>query len=257
MPDGGAAYSRGEKQLGIAHVTTQPHILIVDDSREIRDVISRYLRGNGYRTSVAENAVAARRLLKTNGIDLVVLDVMMPGEDGLSLCRALRAEGTLPVIMLTARGEDVDRIVGLEMGADDYLAKPCNPRELLARIAAVLRRAKGGARPGELASQRIKFEGWTLDLGRRELVGANGVALPLSSGEYRLLVAFLERPKMALSREQLLDLTQGRSLEPFDRSVDSAVSRLRRKIEDDARAPRIIKTVYGGGYVFTCEPVAA
>jgi two-component system OmpR family response regulator len=239
------------------NATTEPHILIVDDSRDIRDVISRYLRANGYRTSVAENAAAARRILKTSGIDLAVLDVMMPGEDGLTLCRALRADGALPMIMLTARGEEVDCIVGLEMGADDYMAKPCNPRELLARIAAVLRRAKGAPRAGDLGTQRVKFENWVLDLGRRELTGVNGVALPLSSGEFRLLVAFLERPKMASSREQLLDLTQGRSLEPFDRSVDSAVSRLRRKIEDDARAPRIIKTVYGGGYVFAADPVAA
>ena len=238
-------------------MTTQPHILIVDDSREIRDVISRYLRANGYRVSVAENALAARRILKTNGIDLAVLDVMMPGEDGLALCRGLRAEGSLPVIMLTARGEDVDRIVGLEMGADDYLAKPCNPRELLARIAAVLRRSKGASRTGELGASRMRFGKWVLDMGQRELVGENGVALPLSSGEFRLLVVFLERPRMALSREQLLDLTRGRSLEPFDRSIDSAISRLRRKIEDDARAPRIIKTVYGGGYIFAAEPVAA
>jgi two-component system OmpR family response regulator len=239
-------------------MSNQPHILIVDDSREIRDVISRYLRANAYRVTVAENAAAARRLLKTTAIDLAVIDVMMPGEDGLSLCRALRAEGALPVIMLTARGEDVDRIVGLEMGADDYLAKPCNPRDLLARIAAVLRRAKGAPRSGSnLGGQRIRFENWTLDVGRRELTGANGVALPLSSGEFRLLVAFLERPKTALSREQLLDLTQGKSFEPFDRSIDSAVSRLRRKIEGDTRSPRIIKTVYGGGYIFAAEPIAA
>src|SRR5262245_16202218 len=207
-------------------MTTQPHILIVDDSREIRDVISRYLRANGFRTSVAESAAAARRLLKTNGIDLAVLDVMMPGEDGLSLCRALRAEGALPVIMLTARGEDVDRIVGLEMGADDYLAKPCNPREPLARIAAVLRRAKGVARAWSLGGQRSRFGNWTRDVGRGAFTGANGVALALSSGEFGLVVAFLGRPKTALSREQLLDLTQGRSFEPFDRSIASAVSRL-------------------------------
>lgn len=236
----------------------EPHILIVDDHREIRDALSRYLRTNGYRATVADSAAAARRVLKTSGIDLAVVDVMMPGEDGLALTRSLRSEGALPIILLTARGEDVDRIVGLELGADDYLVKPCNPRELVARIAAVLRRARpGGHRAGELQTQRIRFENRTLDIGRRELVAANGTALPLSAGEFRLLVAFLERPNIALSRDQLLDLTQGRNAEPFDRSIDSAVSRLRRKIEPDSSSPRIIKTVWGGGYMFTATPAAA
>lgn len=236
----------------------EPHILIVDDNREIRDGLSRYLKANSYRSSVADGAAAARRILKTNAIDLAVIDVMMPGEDGLQLTRSVRSESALPIIILTARGEDVDRIIGLEIGADDYLAKPCNPRELIARIAAVLRRSKGAAhRVGELPTQRVKFEGWTLDIGRRELVGTNGTALPLSAGEFRLLVAFIERPKVALTRDQLLDITQGRNLEPFDRSIDSAVSRLRRKIESDTRSPRIIKTVWGGGYLFAADPIAA
>jgi len=238
--------------------TSEPHILIVDDNRELRDGLSRYLRANGYRASVAENAAAARRLLKTNGIDLAVVDVMMPGEDGLNLTRGVRAESSLPIIMLTARGEDVDRIIGLEIGADDYVVKPCNPRELIARIAAVLRRARAqGGRAGELQSQRVRFENWTLDIARRELIGANGTALPLSAGEFRLLVAFIERPNVALTRDQLLDITQGRNLDPFDRSIDSAVSRLRRKIEADSRNPRLIKTVWGGGYIFAVEPIAA
>lgn len=236
----------------------EPHILIVDDNRELRDGLARYLRANAYRSTVADGAAAARRILKTNAIDLAVIDVMMPGEDGLALTRSLRGESALPIIILTARGEDVDRIIGLEIGADDYLAKPCNPRELIARIAAVLRRSKGaGNRVGELPTQRVKFEGWTLDIGRRELIGENGTALPLSAGEFRLLVAFIERPKVALTRDQLLDITQGRNLEPFDRSIDSAVSRLRRKIESDTRSPRIIKTVWGGGYLFAADPIAA
>lgn len=238
-------------------MTTEPHILIVDDSREIRDVMSRYLQKNGFRTTVAEDARAARRHLKTNAIDLAILDVMMPGEDGLSLCRSLRAESELPIIMLTARGEDVDRIIGLEMGADDYLPKPCNPRELLARVSAILRRTSGSRKSAGISSQRIKFGSWMLDLNRRDLTGLSGVAMPLSSGEFRLLMAFLERPKTALSRDQLMDLTRGRNLEPFDRSIDTAVSRLRRKIEPDPHAPAIIKTVYGGGYVFTLEPESA
>lgn len=236
--------------------TNEPHILIVDDNRELRDGLSRYIRANGYRATAVESAAAARKVVKTSGIDLAVVDVMMPGEDGLSLTRDLRTESALPIIMLTARGEEVDRIIGLEIGADDYMAKPCNPRELIARIAAVLRRARAqGHRTGEFQSQRVRFENWTLDIAQRELVGPNGTALPLSGGEFRLLIAFIERPKMALTRDQLLDLTQGRELDPFDRSIDSAVSRLRRKIESDTRNPRLIKTVWGGGYMFTADPV--
>lgn len=238
--------------------TVEPHVLIVDDHRDIRDVLSRYLRTNGYRVTAAENAIAARKVLKTNAIDLAVVDVMMPGEDGLNLTRSIRTESAMPVIILTARSEDVDRIVGLEIGADDYLAKPCNPRELLARIAAVLRRTRGlASRPGASAPQRIRFGTWLLDMNRRELVSAGGTVLPLSAGEFRLLQAFIERPNMALSRDQLLDLTRGRSLEAFDRSIDSAISRLRRKIEVDPREPRIIKTVWGDGYMFTEEPEPA
>ncbi len=233
----------------------EQHILIVDDHREIRDALSRYLRTNGYRTTTADSAAAARRALKTNAIDLAVVDVMMPGEDGLTLTRSLRSESSLPIILLTARGEDVDRIVGLEIGADDYLAKPCNPRELIARIAAVLRRARGTThRPGEMRVQRVHFGDWVLDVGRRELISNAGAAMPLSAGEFRLLIAFIERPNIALSRDQLLDLTQGRTMEAFDRSIDSAVSRLRRKIEVDTSNPRIVKTVRGGGYMFTLEP---
>lgn len=228
-----------------------PHILVVDDARDIRDPLVRYLGQNGYRATGAENAAAARRILKTNAIDLIVLDIMMPGEDGLQLCRSLRSASDVPIILLTARSEDVDRIVGLEMGADDYVAKPFNPRELVARISAVMRRTntlpRGQRNP---QAQRIGFDRWVLDTGLRELIGPDGVAAPLSSGEYKLLLAFLERPKMSLSRDQLLDLTQGRSAEAFDRSIDNAVSRLRRKVETDPKNPKLIKTVWGGGYVF-------
>jgi two-component system OmpR family response regulator len=236
----------------------QPHILVVDDSREIRDLLVRYLQTHGYRATAADGAVSARRVLKTSSIDLAVLDVMMPGEDGLSLCRSLRSEHDMPVIMLTARGDEVDRIVGLEMGADDYIGKPFNPRELLARIGAVLRRANALPRKARASdTKRIRFDNWVLDTAQRELVTSDGVAVPLSAGEFRLLVAFLERPKISLTRDQLLDLTQGRTADPFDRSIDNAVSRLRRKIEEDPKNPRLIKTVWAGGYVFTGEPVAA
>jgi two-component system OmpR family response regulator len=233
-------------------VSAQPHILVVDDSRDIRELLVRYLEANGFRASAADGADSARRLLKTSAVDLAVLDVMMPGEDGLSLCRSLHFEADLPVIMLTARGEDVDRILGLEMGADDYIAKPFNPRELVARIGAVLRRTNamprkgGGQRPAQ-----VRFDRWTLDTAQRELAGPDGTIVPLSAGEFRLLVAFIERPNISLSRDQLLDITKGRNADPFDRSIDNAVSRLRRKIEDDPKTPRLIKTVWGGGYVFT------
>jgi two-component system OmpR family response regulator len=232
----------------------QPHILVVDDARDIREPLVRYLKESGYRASSADSAAAARRAMRTSGIDLVILDIMMPGEDGLSLCRSIRESSGIPVIMLTARGEELDRIVGLEVGADDYVAKPFNPRELLARVGAVLRRTN--TLPPRLrgpTAERYRFGEWTFNAAQREIVGPDGLALPLSSGEFKLLMAFLERPKVALSREQLLDLTKGRDAEVFDRSIDNQVSRLRRKIELDPKNPRYIKTVWGGGYMFTSD----
>jgi two-component system OmpR family response regulator len=192
----------------------QPHILVVDDARDIREPLVRYLRESGYRASAADGAQAARRLMRTSAIDLVILDIMMPGEDGLSLCRSIRENSGIPVIMLTARGDELDRIVGLEVGADDYVSKPFNPRELLARVGAVLRRTN--TLPPRLrgpTAERYRFGEWTFNAAQREIVGPEGLALPLSSGEYKLLMAFLERPKVALSREQLLDLTKGRDAE--------------------------------------------
>jgi two-component system OmpR family response regulator len=230
-----------------------PHILIVDDHRDIRDLLARYLAKQGFRASVAESAAAARKALKAAKIDLVVLDIMMPGEDGLSLTRSLRENEDIPVILLTAMGEETDRIVGLEVGADDYLAKPFNPRELLARIKAVLRRAQTLPRPRETGQGRLAFDRWMLDLSRRELVDENGVSVALSSGEFRLLAALLERPGMVLTRDQLLDLTRGRSAQPFDRSIDNQISRLRKKIERDPRRPELIKTAWGDGYSFAGE----
>lgn len=239
--------------MGLAvWVDQSPHILVVDDQRDIRDLLARYLVKHGLRASVAENAEAARKLLRAARIDLIVLDIMMPGEDGLSFTRSLRATQDVPVILLTAMGEETDRIVGLEVGADDYLPKPFNPRELLARIKAVLRRAK--SMPSPPASKgELCFDRWRLDLARRELIDQSGVAVPLSSGEYRLLLAFLERPGMVLTRDQLLDLTRGRSAQAFDRSIDNQISRLRRKIERDPRNPSLIKTAWGDGYSFAGE----
>lgn len=231
-----------------------PHILVVDDHRDIRETLARYLQKNGLRVSAADGGAAMRKSLKTGAIDLVVLDVMMPGEDGLSLCRHLRETTDIPVILLTARGEETDRIVGLEIGADDYVSKPFSPRELLARIHAVLRRARSLPRPRDaVAGRRLRFDRWTLDADRRELVGPDDVAVPLSTAEFRLLVAFLQRPKMVLSRDQLLDLTSGRGGDAFDRSIDNQVSRLRKKVEDDPKNPVLIKTVWGGGYMFSAD----
>jgi two-component system OmpR family response regulator len=230
-----------------------PHILVVDDHRDIRDLVARYLVKQGLRASVAESAAAARKALQTAKIDLVVLDIMMPGEDGLSLTRSLRESGDIPVILLTAMGDETDRIVGLEVGADDYLAKPFNPRELFARIKAVLRRTQTLTRPREAGKGRVAFDRWVLDLGRRELVGEDGVSMPLSSGEFRLLNALIERPGMVLTRDQLLDLTRGRAALPFDRSIDNQISRLRKKIERDPRRPMLIKTAWGDGYSFAGE----
>lgn len=231
-----------------------PHLLVVDDHREIRDALRAYLVKHEYRVTLAENAAVARRILKSAAIDLVVLDIMMPGEDGLSLCRDLRATTQLPIILLTAMVEDMDRVVGLEMGADDYIAKPFNPRELLARIKAVLRRTRALPPSRETPpAARRRFGDWLLDTGRRELFGLDGVGVPLSTGEFLLLTTFLERPGLVLSREQLLDITRGREANLFDRSIDNQVSRLRRKIERDPKNPEFIKTHWGGGYSFTAK----
>jgi two-component system OmpR family response regulator len=230
-----------------------PHILVVDDHRDIRDLLARFLVKHSLRASVAESAGAARKVLQAAKIDLIVLDIMMPGEDGLSLTRFIRESKDIPVILLTAMGEETDRIVGLEVGADDYVVKPFNPRELLARIKAVLRRAQTVPRTREKGRGRLRFDRWILDLGRRELIDDKDVAVPLSGGEFRLLCVLLDRPGMVLSRDQLLDLTRGRSAQPFDRSIDNQISRLRKKIERDPRAPQLIKTAWGDGYSFAGE----
>jgi two-component system OmpR family response regulator len=230
----------------------EPHVLIVDDDREIRDLIARFLEKHGLRVSVAADGRAMGRVLADRGIDLIVLDVMLPGEDGLSLCRRLRAVSDVPVIMLTAMGEEIDRILGLEMGADDYLAKPFNPRELLARIKAVLRRTQAAGSPGHPADggRVLTFAGYRLDLAQRSLTAADGVLVPLSTGEFDLLAAFAQHPNRVLSRDQLLDLARGRDAQPFDRAIDVQVSRLRRKIGGPAD---LIKTVRGAGYMFTAD----
>jgi len=230
----------------------EPHILLVDDEREIREPLASYLSRNGVRVTKAENAAAARQLLSAYAIDLILLDIMMPGEDGLALAGFVRATTSIPIILLTARTEEMDRVVGLEIGADDYVTKPFSPRELLARIKAVLRRA-GESRVRGPDADSYGFGPWLLKSGERELVGQDNVAIPLSTGEYNLLHAFVTHPRRVLSRDQLLDLSQGRELAAFERSIDNHISRLRRKIEADPASPRLIKTVWGGGYMLAAE----
>ncbi len=231
-------------------MTDHPHLLIVDDDREIRSLLSQYLEKNDFRTTAVPDGREMRRVLERASIDLIVLDLMLPGEDGLTLCRELRTHSQIPVIMLTARGEDVDRIVGLEVGADDYLPKPFNPRELLVRIRAVLRRTAHAPRdPNPQLVRGFTFAGWRLDTTRRTLTDASGKDVSLSGAEYRLLAVLLSAQNRVLSRAQLTELLRGREADPFDRSIDVRVSRLRQILGDDARAPQIIKTVYGEGYV--------
>ncbi|MFM4902799.1 response regulator [Aeromonas hydrophila] len=233
---------------------SSPHILVVDDHSEIRDLLKRFLEQHGLRVSCARDGKEMKRLLEEREFDLLVLDLMMPGEDGLTLCRELRAKSSLPIIMLTAMGEETDRIIGLEMGADDYLPKPFNPRELLARIKAVMRRTQVEPQPAaETLTRDLRFDRWLLDINRRELVDEEGVGLSLSTAEFDLLRVFLERPQRVLSRDQLLDLARGREAVAFDRAIDTLVSRLRRKLERDPKNPELIKTIWGGGYLFAAD----
>jgi two-component system, OmpR family, response regulator len=229
-----------------------PRLLIVDDDPEICQLVSQFLEPHGFRVSSAADGIAMRQVLARASVDLVILDLMLPHEDGLSLCRQLRASSEIPIIFLTAAGSEADRVVGLEMGADDYLAKPFSSRELLARVRAVLRRTSAHPSTPKEAAQRsglFSFSGWTLDTGRRQLRSPDGVLVELTGGEYELLSAFLKNPHAVLNRDQLLDETRGRIAGPFDRTIDVQVGRLRRKIEADPKNPELIKTVRGGGYV--------
>ena len=230
------------------------HILVVDDHIEIRDLVSRALLKDGFRVSTAADGNAMRQALVNNEIDLIVLDLMMPGDDGLTLCREVRSRSDIPIIMLTARSDEIDKVVGLELGADDYLGKPFGSRELVARIRAVLRRKTPGGQQEPAPQPRIyAFERWKLDVDARELIGDDGVSVALSTVEYNLLMAFAEHPRRVLNRDQLLDLARGRQANLFDRSIDTQVSRLRRKLELNQADPRIIKTVWGGGYLFAAD----
>lgn len=226
-----------------------PHILVVDDDREIRTLLRDYLDKNGFRATAVGSGQEARQALERGQVDLIVLDIMLPHESGLDICRSLRATSDIPIIMLTALGDEVDRVVGLEVGADDYLPKPFSPRELLGRIKAVLRRTSLARRGGDEPVRAYRFAGWRLDVTERTLTSADGEAVALGGAEYRLLSTLLAHAPRLLSRARLMELLRGRELDPFDRSVDVRVSRLRQTLKEDARAPRIVKTVYGEGYV--------
>jgi two-component system OmpR family response regulator len=228
------------------------HILVVDDQQEIRDLVKEYLTGEGFRVSTAHDGAGMNRVLSQSPADLVILDLMLPGEDGLTLARSLRSQSGIGIIILTGRGETVDRIIGLEMGADDYLPKPFHLRELLARVKSVLRRVQSRTGQGpQPARSHARFAGWHLDLSSRELVSPAGQEVRLTTGEYDLLAAFVNNANQVLSRDRLLDLARSREAGPFDRTIDVQVGRLRRKLEDDPQNPSLIKTVRGSGYIFT------
>ena len=230
------------------------HILVVDDQQEICDLVREYLSDEGFRVSTANDGAGMRQAMGREPVDLVILDLVLRGEDGLQLARELRGQSDIGIIMLTGRGETVDRIIGLEMGADDYLSKPFHLRELLARVRSVLRRgaARAAGVDGKTAGRsRVRFAGWTLDLASRELLSPAGEEVRLTTGEFELLAAFVNHANQVLSRDRLLDLSRHREAGPFDRTIDVQVGRLRRKLEDDSKNPSLIKTVRGGGYMFT------
>ena len=232
--------------------TETVRLLLVDDEAALREPLAEYLSRQGFAVSQAVSAAQARTILQNETPELVLLDIMMPGEDGLSLCRHLSEARAIPVILLTARGEATDRIVGLEIGADDYVVKPFEPRELVARIRSVLRRAAKAAPPAA-EEELFEFEGWRLDPLKRRLTDPSGAMVSISSVEFRLLMAFVEHPRQVLDRDRLLDMVQGREAHLFDRAVDNQVSRLRRKVEADSRNPTLIQTVWGGGYMLAAD----
>ena len=235
---------------------TTPHILIVEDDKDIGLLVAKYLKANEMRVSIAENGRAMDRILADTRISLVVLDRMLPGEDGLSICRRLRAGSDIPIIILTAQADEVERIVGLEMGANDYLGKPFNPRELLARIRAVLRRRDDAKVATGPVKKAYRFAGWSLDGTMRRLYDPKGARVELTGAEFEVLLVFCERPGRTLSRDQIIDLTQGREAAPSERSVDILISRLRRKLERDPKDPELLQTIRSSGYLFSPEVVS-
>lgn len=236
-----------------APVEDHGHVLVVDDDPQIRLLVARFLQRHGYQVTGAPDGRVMLDILAHAPIDLIILDLMLPGRSGVELCREVRATSQVPIVMLTARSEESDRVDGLEVGADDYVTKPFSPRELLARVRAVLRRSRATRRPDAgRASEFVSFDGWTMDLRRRELVSPSGTLVDLSTGEFDLLVAFVEHANRVLSREALMQFAKARtSGDPFDRTIDVQISRLRRKLEADANGGQLIKTIRGAGYMFT------
>jgi two-component system OmpR family response regulator len=235
-------------------MTEQPaHIVVVDDDDDIRSSLAKYLRKHGFRVSVAANGEELNQVLSTANADLLVLDIMLPGDDGLTICRRVLETRQLPIIFLTALAEDIDRILGLELGADDYVTKPFNPRELLARIKSVMRRSQMLPNKPRIAKGVVKFDRWQFDISRKEIMGSDNVAIRLSSGEHLVLVSLIEHAGSTLTRDQLLNLTKGREAQLFDRSIDNVISRLRRKLEIDPKKPLIIQTQWGNGYAFVAD----
>jgi two-component system OmpR family response regulator len=236
--------------------SNKAHVVVVDDDYDIRTSLAKYLRKHGFKVSVAAHGEELDQILSTSNADLLILDIMMPGDDGLSICKRVQQTSTVPIIFLTALGEDTDRIVGLELGADDYVSKPFNPRELLARIKSVLRRSQMlPSRPMQ-SKGLVAFDQWRFNFSRKEIVGPDDIAIRLSSGEHLLLVTLIEHAGVTLSRDQLLDLTKGREAQLFDRSVDNVISRLRRKLEVDPKNPKIILTQWVDGYLFAANLVS-
>jgi two-component system OmpR family response regulator len=229
------------------------HIVVVDDDDDIRSSLAKYLRKHGFRVSVAANGDELNHVLSTANADLLVLDIMLPGDDGLTICRRVLETRQLPIIFLTALAEDIDRILGLELGADDYVTKPFNPRELLARIKSVMRRSQMLPNKPRIAKGVVKFDRWHFDISRKEIMGSDNVAIRLSSGEHLVLVSLIEHAGSTLTRDQLLNLTKGREAQLFDRSIDNVISRLRRKLEIDPKKPLIIQTQWGNGYAFVAD----
>jgi two-component system OmpR family response regulator len=229
------------------------HIVVVDDDDDIRSSLAKYLRKHGFRVSVAANGEELNQVLSTANADLLVLDIMLPGDDGLTICRRVLETRQLPIIFLTALAEDIDRILGLELGADDYVTKPFNPRELLARIKSVMRRSQMLPNKPRIAKGVVKFDRWRFDISRKEVMRSDNVAIRLSSGEHLVLVSLIEHAGSTLTRDQLLNLTKGREAQLFDRSIDNVISRLRRKLEIDPKKPLIIQTQWGNGYAFVAD----
>lgn len=237
-------------------MTQSYRILVVDDHSEIRELLKRFLSPHGFEVVTAEDGNSMEQAMSRGKFDLIILDLMLPGKDGVTLCREVRANSNVPIIMLTALGEEIDRIIGLEVGADDYLAKPFNPRELLARIKSVLRRHFSIPNVHELVASHhatYQFAGWSLNATSRELIDQDGTLISLTSTEFELLLAFLTHPNAVLSREDLLKLVQGRGADVYDRAIDTLISRLRKKIEVNSKEPKLIKTIWGGGYQFSCQ----